>query len=41
MIGFEVPITTEIDSIEEFNYIEYQLKNKNSILLDYLNKYHN
>ena len=41
MIGFEVPITTEIDSIEEFNYIEYQLKNKNSVLLDYLNKYHN
>jgi N-acylneuraminate cytidylyltransferase len=38
MIGFESPVCTEIDSIEEFEYIEYQIKRKGSELLDYLNR---
>jgi CMP-N,N'-diacetyllegionaminic acid synthase len=38
MIGFESPICTEIDSAEEFDYIQYQLDEHGSELLDYLNK---
>lgn len=37
MIGFESPICTEVDSIEEFDYIQYQLDKNGSKLLDYLN----
>ncbi len=39
MVGFESPVTAEIDSIEEFNYIQYQLEKSGSVLLDYLNSY--
>ena len=38
MIGFESPECTEVDSIEEFDYIQYQINNNGSLLLDYLNK---
>ena len=38
MIGFESPVCTEVDSIEEFDYIQYQINNNGSLLLDYLNK---
>jgi N-acylneuraminate cytidylyltransferase len=38
MIGFESPVCTEVDSLEEFNYIEYQLEKNGSKILDYLNK---
>jgi N-acylneuraminate cytidylyltransferase len=38
MIGFESPVCTEVDSLEEFNYIQYQLDKDGSPLLDYLNE---
>jgi CMP-N,N'-diacetyllegionaminic acid synthase len=38
MIGFESPICTEVDSVEEFDYIQYQLDKNGSELLDYLNQ---
>ena len=37
ILGFKSPTVTEIDSIEEFEYISYQIKNKGSLLLNYLN----
>lgn len=39
MIGFESPVCTEVDSLEEFEYIQYQLDKNGSRLLDYLNEY--
>lgn len=36
MIGFQSPVCTEVDSIEEFEYIQYQLNKNGSPLLDYL-----
>ena len=38
MIGFQSPVCTEVDSIEEFEYIQYQLNKNGSPLLDYLNQ---
>ena len=38
MIGFESPVCTEVDSSEEFDYIQYQIHNNGSLLLDHLNK---
>ena len=38
MIGFESPVCTEVDSVEEFEYIQYQLDKNGSKLLDYLNQ---
>jgi len=38
IISFESPVCTEIDSIEEFNYIEYQIQNSDNSLLDTLHK---
>jgi CMP-N,N'-diacetyllegionaminic acid synthase len=38
MIGFESPVCTEVDSPQEFEYIQYQLKKTGSLLLDYLNQ---
>ena len=38
MIVFESPVCTEIDSVEEFDYIQYQLDKNGLGLLDYLNK---
>ncbi len=38
ILGFISPLVNEIDSIEEFEYISYQIQNKGSVLLDYLNK---
>lgn len=37
MIGFQSPVCTEVDSPEEFSYIQYQLNKYNSRLLEYLN----
>jgi CMP-N,N'-diacetyllegionaminic acid synthase len=37
MIGFESPVSTEVDSLEEFLYIQYQLNKDSSQLLSYLN----
>ena len=37
ILGFKSPTVTEIDSIEEFEYISYQIKKKGSLLLNYLN----
>jgi len=41
IIGFESPVCSEVDSSEEFDYIQYQLDKDGSELLDYLNKYKN
>ena len=38
IIGFESPVCTEVDSAEELDYIQYQLDNNGSQLLDYLNQ---
>jgi len=38
MIGFESPVCTEVDSMQEFAYIQYQLEKNGSLLLDYLDK---
>ena len=38
MLGFESPVVTEIDSLEEFKYIEYQLKEYDSPLRRHLDK---
>ena len=38
-IGFESPVCVEVDSLEEFNYIEYQLNQHNSELLSYLDTF--
>jgi N-acylneuraminate cytidylyltransferase len=38
MIGFESPVCTEVDSAEEFDYIQYQLDKNGSELLSYLNQ---
>jgi len=38
MIGFESPVCSEVDSIQEFDYIQYQLNQNGSRLLDYLNQ---
>jgi CMP-N,N'-diacetyllegionaminic acid synthase len=38
MIGFESPVCTEVDSMEEFEYTQYQLDRNGSELLDYLNQ---
>jgi len=38
MIGFESPVCAEVDSVEEFDYIQYQLNKNGSKLLDYLNQ---
>jgi len=36
MIGFESPVTTEVDSAEELELIQYQLTKYGSVLKDYL-----
>jgi hypothetical protein len=38
MIYFESPVCTEVDSTEEFDYIQYQINKNESLLLDHLNK---
>ncbi len=37
MMAYESPPCTEVDTIEEFDYLEYQLKNKECILTEYMN----
>jgi CMP-N,N'-diacetyllegionaminic acid synthase len=39
MIGFESPVCTEVDSVEEFEYIQYQISKKGSPLIKYLDEY--
>tara|TARA_B110000008_G_scaffold279379_1_gene326253 strand:- start:1941 stop:2666 length:726 start_codon:yes stop_codon:yes gene_type:complete len=39
MIGYESPVCTEVDSSEEFDYINYQLDKNGSDLLNYLNQF--
>ena len=38
MIGFISPVCSEVDSVEEFEYIKYTLQTKGSMILDYLKK---
>ena len=38
MISFESPVCVEVDSEEEFDYIQYQIKNDSTLLLDKLNQ---
>jgi CMP-N,N'-diacetyllegionaminic acid synthase len=37
ILGFESPVSTEVDSNEEFEYIQYQLEGSESPVLEYLN----
>lgn len=39
MLGFESPVCTEVDSLDEFLYIQYQLNKNGSDLLDFLNSF--
>ena len=39
ILCFESPVSTEVDSLEEFEYIQYQLDKNGSELLDYLNQF--
>jgi N-acylneuraminate cytidylyltransferase len=39
IIGFESPFCVEVDSMEDFEYLEYEIKKKGSVLLDYLKKH--
>ena len=38
MLGFVSPVSNEVDSMEEFQYIDYQLKMRGSLLRDYLDR---
>lgn len=38
MIGFESPFCVEVDSAEDFDFLEHELVKKGSVLLDYLKK---
>jgi len=38
MIGFVSPVCTEVDTIEDFEFLEYELKNKSNLVYEYLNK---
>jgi N-acylneuraminate cytidylyltransferase len=38
MIGFETPVCVEVDSVDEFRYIQYQLDTNGSEILNHLNK---
>jgi CMP-N,N'-diacetyllegionaminic acid synthase len=39
MMVFESPHCHEVDVLEDFNYLEFQLKREGSVVLDCLNKY--
>ena len=36
MIGFETPVTSEIDSKEELEYIKFQISKQGSLLKNFL-----
>ncbi|MCX5698514.1 MAG: acylneuraminate cytidylyltransferase family protein [Candidatus Omnitrophica bacterium] len=38
MIGFISPVCTEVDTIEDFKFLEYELKNKSNLVYEYLNE---
>lgn len=38
VIGFESPVCTEVDSIEELDLLEYQVQKNGSLLYDYMKK---
>jgi CMP-N,N'-diacetyllegionaminic acid synthase len=40
MAGFISPACREVDTIQDFDYLEYELETKGSALLDYLEKKH-
>jgi CMP-N,N'-diacetyllegionaminic acid synthase len=39
MLVFESPQCTEIDSIEDFEYLDYQIQKHDSPLLNYLKQF--
>ena len=39
MIGFQSPVCTEVDSVQEFEYIQFQLERTGSELLKYLDQH--
>ncbi len=39
IMGYETPITTEVDTIEEFEYIKFQIHHKGSEIKNYLDEY--
>jgi len=36
MIGFESPFCSEVDTLEDFEYLEFQIDKKGSVIYDYL-----
>lgn len=36
VIGYRSPVCTEVDTEEDFDYLEYQLQREGSVILDYL-----
>ena len=38
ILAFSTPVVNEVDSIEEFEYISFQLKKQNLTLQNYLDK---
>ncbi len=41
MIVFETPVCNEVDTVEDFNYLEYQIGKKGIKIIDYLKKIKN
>ena len=39
MFGFVSPVCSEVDSIEEFDYIQYQINRDGTVLQNYLNSF--
>ena len=38
MLGFVSPVCREVDTIQDFDYLEFELTQKGSPLLDYMKK---
>lgn len=38
ILGFKSPVCTEVDSLQELEYIQYQIERNGSMLLNYLNQ---
>lgn len=41
ILAFKSPVCTEIDSVEELEFIKYELKNRDAVTLNYLKKMYN
>ena len=36
MIGFVTPKTTEVDTVDDFHFLEYEINKRGNVLFDYL-----